>query len=107
MATDTESPDSLIGALRDLVQSEGWRLLKAQCDTEWGPAGYGRRMQEALAQVPAGPDRAYEIARVAEQVDATARAVNALVTWPTEEIKRLSPSQKSANPLQALRRIGR
>lgn len=91
-------------ALRDLVQTEGWRVLKAQADNEWGPQGYGRRMQEALATVPNGPDRPYELARIAEQVDATARAVNALIGWPAEEISRRSPAKKMSRPFDSLRR---
>lgn len=100
-----DDPDPIIVALRDLLGSEGWRVLKAQAAEEWGPQGYGRRMQEALSTVPAGPDRPYELARIAEQVDATARAVNALIKWPAEEISRRMPVKPSTRPFAALRRM--
>ena len=88
-----DDPDSPLGALRDLVQSPGWALLKAQAEHDWGPAGYGREMQRAIASVASGPDRAYELARIAEQVDATARAVHALMTWPDQQIGALTPKK--------------
>lgn len=90
---DKDGEATVDEALRDLLQSEGWRIFKAAAEHEWGPTGYGRRMQEALSQIPTGPDRAYELARVAEQVDATATAVNKIIAWPSEELRRRSPSQ--------------
>lgn len=93
---EDDGPDSTLGALRELLVSRGWHLLKVQADREWGPEGYGRRMQEALAKVPAGPDRAYEIADVAERVDATARAVHQIMRWPSEQLRELAPAKKPA-----------
>ena len=95
--------DAIRSALRDLVQSEGLKLFDAQIAEEWGPSGYGRRMQEALAQVPNGPDRAFEIAAVAERVDATARAVEAIRRWPYEQISKREPV-KPKGPFASLRR---
>lgn len=109
MATEDverDAPDAILGSLRDLVQSAGWQLLKQQAAHEWGPEGYGRQMQHALSTIPAGPERAYELARVAEQVDATAKAVHALIQWPEEQIRQLAPS-KPARRFDALRRITR
>jgi hypothetical protein len=91
-------------ALNELRQSAGWRLFLAHLDQEHGPAGYGRRMQRALSEIQPGPERAYEVARVAEQVDATARAVNELVKWPEERIRLLTPEPASRRPFAALRR---
>ena len=101
------SADDQLAAFRELVQSIGWRLLKAHADHDWGPAGYGRQMQRALADVPNGPDRAYELARVAEQVEATSQAVHAVMTYPDERIKALTGPKASKQPFAALRRIGR
>lgn len=89
------------------MQSDGWQVVRAYAAEHWGPAGYGYQMQRALANVPAGPDRPYELARIAEQVDATARAVNALVAYPTERITALTTEKKSRQPFAALRRMGR
>lgn len=64
-------------------------------------------MQQALANIPAGPDRDYEIARVAQQIDATARAVNMLMAYPSERLAQLSPAKKSGQPFAPWRRVTR
>lgn len=69
--------------------------------------GYGFQMQQALANIPAGPDRDYEIARVAQQIDATARAVNMLMAYPSERLAQLSPAKKSGQPFAPWRRVTR
>lgn len=86
--------DAVAAALRDLLQSEGWRLLKEQADFEWGPLGMGRRMAEAIEKVPAGPDRSYELAEAAERTYNTAKAVNALIAWPTEALHARTQAQR-------------
>lgn len=95
MSEDTDAVD-LLPALRDLMQSAGWQLLKAQAEREWGPVGYGAAMERAIVSIPNGPDRPYELARVAEQVHATAKAVHALMVWPEEQIKQLTPKATSS-----------
>jgi hypothetical protein len=100
------SPDDQLAAFKELVQSIGWRLLKAHAAHDWGPEGYGRQMQAALVKVPQGPDRAYELAQVAERVEATSQAVNAVMTYPEEQIRLLSPEKASKRPFNALRRFG-
>ncbi len=109
MSAEEQEQDAVeaLPALRELVQSAGWQLLKAQALAEWGPAGYGREMQRALASVPVGPDRPYELARIAEQVDNTAKAVNALIRWPDEEIKKLAPAKKPSRWMPGVRGVGR
>lgn len=99
MADTDEKPDAdpVDVALRDLLQSEGWRIFKEAADFEWGAHGYGRRMQEALNSIPVGPERAYELAQVAERVDATAHAVNKIIAWPTEELRRRGAGQKTTH----------
>jgi hypothetical protein len=96
-------PGEIAMALRELLASPGWQLLEAQIAREWGPEGYGRRMQEALSRIKPGPDRAYELAAVAETVEATARAVEQIRRWPAEQIKALSP-EKPKGPFASLRR---
>jgi hypothetical protein len=96
-------PGEIAMALRELLASPGWQLLEQQIEREWGPSGYGRRMQEALSRIKPGPDRAYELAAVAETVEATARAVEQIRRWPTEQIKALSP-EKPKGPFASLRR---
>lgn len=104
MSEDRDDAPDTLTSLKELVTSPGWLLLVAQAKAEHGPEGYGRAMQAALSSIPQGPDRAYEIARVAEQVEATARAVNALIKWPSEQIARLSPKMPSRRPFAGLRR---
>lgn len=99
-----EQNGELLSALKEMTQTRGWQLFVEHLKAEWGPEGYGREMQRALASIPAGPDRAYEIARLAEQVDATAKAVNQIIVWPKEEMKRLTPPPVSRNPLRRITR---
>lgn len=99
--------DAIAAALRELVASEGWRVFKDAADREWGPAGYGRAMQHALSSIPHGPDRPYELAQAAERVEATAKAVNEIMAWPSEELKRRSAPTRAAGPLDHLRRLTR
>src|SRR4051812_43753711 len=101
---DEDEKDPVRAALSDLLQSEGWRVFKASAEHEWGPAGYGRRMQEALNTIPSGPERAYELAQVAELVDATAKAVNQIIAWPSEELRRRQPPAPARRPFAGLRR---
>lgn len=95
-----------LAALRELVGSEGWLILKQRAATEWGPEGYGRRMQAAISSVANGPDRAYELAQIAEQVDATARAVNELISWPAARLGALQQDAPSKQPFARFRRQG-
>lgn len=102
---EPDAPVETLNALRDLVQSPGWKILAEHVDRVWGPRGYGIEMQRAIANVPQGPDRPYEIARVAEQVENTAQAVMALVRWPGQEIVRLTEKKTSSRrPFAGLRR---
>jgi hypothetical protein len=104
---ENEQAGEVLSALKEMTQTRGWSLFVDHLKAEWGPQGYGRRMQEALSSVPAGPDRVYEIARIAEQVDATARAVNALVEWPKDEMKRQTPDKSDTRLFGGLRRTAR
>lgn len=89
--------------LRTLLASAAWQWFWQEAQREWGPAGYGRKMQAALASVPSGPDRAFELARVAEAVDAQAQAVNALMSRPQAELSRLTQKTKP-RPFEGFRR---
>jgi hypothetical protein len=102
-----DEPDPIGVALRDLVQSDGWRIFKAAISDQWGAVGYGREMQRAVSSIPHGPDRAYELARVAEQVEAMAQAVNQIMAWPMEELKRRAAPAPATRPFDRLRRLTR
>ncbi len=107
MDAETNAADSEVGALRDLIQSEGWRLFRAKLAEEWGPAGYGRQLQAALAKIPPGPDQPYELSHTVQLVTATAAAVNQLVKWPEEQLGRIAPKAPHGTALDRLRRIAR
>lgn len=94
-------------ALTDLLQSEGWKVFRAYLDKQWGPAGYGWQMQQALTEIPHGPERAYELATVAERVDAVARVVNDLAVWPQERIRELAQPTKAKAAFAPWRRTTR
>lgn len=107
METDLHDDGTELRALQELVQSDGWKILRTHADHDWGPTGYGQRMQEALASVKPGPERDYEIARIAQQVDDTARAVNLLMAYPAQRIGLLVGPKKSGQPFAPWRRVTR
>jgi hypothetical protein len=101
---DVLTPEAIAAQLQELVQTPGWQLLIAQADREWGPRGYGCRMQEALTAIPQGPDRPYQLAQVAEQVDATARAVQQILGWPQAQIRMIATRESAPRRFAAFRR---
>lgn len=101
--TDREDEQPLAIALRDLLQSDGWRWLWKIGEEEFGPAGYGRRLNAAIAQIPAGPDRPYEVAKIAEQIHAECQAVNALLSRPKAMLDSLT-KKPTARPFEQFRR---
>lgn len=107
LAHDVDSREERLAALRDLLASPGWRLLCEHAEAEWGPRGYGFRMNEAISAVGQGPDRSFELAQTVERVHHTAAAVNELVAWPKAEVAKLSPSARKPGLLDAVRRIPR
>ncbi len=99
--------DTDLLALRDLLRHRGFELMWAHIRKEYGPEGYGRKVQAAMAAIPAGPDRPYEMARVADEIGAMTKAVNEIMEWPLREVKRLKPEHRTLNPLDRLRRVAR
>lgn len=84
---DELTPEALAAALKDMVQTEGWRLFCAKLDQEWGDAGFGREIERKTTAIPAGPNRAHEIAQVVERLQMTKDAVTQLRRWPEEQIR--------------------
>lgn len=101
--SDSDEKDPVVAALQELLHSEGWKIFKAAADAAWGPTGYGYEMRQTLATIPAGPDRSWEIAQAAERVEATAKAVEKIIAWPTEEISRRTTASVPARPFAKLR----
>lgn len=99
---DDEQP-ALVSALQDLLQSPGWAWIRQIAEQDYGPAGYGRRVMAAIAAIPAGPERTYELARVTEQIHEECQAVNALIKRPKDELAKLT-QKKAPRPFDHLRR---
>jgi hypothetical protein len=74
--TDTERDD-----LDNLLKSNGWLRFLAQCKKEWGPTPYAARLEQAVT----GEDAHARL----QALIASHRAINALLTWPSERIKQL------------------
>ncbi len=104
---DDLTPEAEAQAYAELVQMPGWQLFVATARQEWGGEGYGRKMRAALASVPPGPDRPYEVARVAERIDDQATAINNLLSVPAERIKAVAATVAPSRPFEALRRLTR
>lgn len=107
MSSDDSSNSTELLALKDLVQSEGWKLLTAFARREYGAEGYGPAMKAQIAQVGRGPDRAYELAQIVEKFDYASDAVNIVLSFPEQRISQLTPDKKSSRPFDAIRRIAR
>ena len=99
-AIDREREDATrdnIDSLKALVTSPGWQLFLAQAQKEWGGEGYGRRMKALLTNIPAGPDRALQMAGEVEKIDAASDAVNELLTWPKRTIAAHAQAEQRKN----------
>lgn len=105
-SSEDDGTEGRAAALKDLLDSEGWKLLARHAADEWGDIGYGQRMKAAVRNVQQGPERVYELARVAEQVDATKAALDEILNWPFQELQRLATTKTKAGPFAGLRRGG-
>lgn len=104
---EDRSTEEQIAALKDLLQSTGWKMLLEYANDLTGPIGYSRSIQQALAKIPNGPDRPYELMRATEQIQAVAEAVTRVTNWPSEQLAQLTPKKASGMPFEMLRRVTR
>jgi uncharacterized protein with PhoU and TrkA domain len=93
-------------ALKEMVQTDGWKLFVAEIEKRHGPAAVGYAIMSLTAQLPASADRAYEIAQLVERLQMTCAAVNELIKWPEEQI-RMVQEPKAKGPFAGLRRVPR
>lgn len=100
---DDEDAPELATQLRDLLQSAGWQWFIREIDAEFGPAGFGRKINKALSEIKPGPEYAYEVAEVTQRIHAESKAVNALVTRPKAMLDSLT-SKPSRRPFDRYRR---
>ena len=92
--------DDLKTALEDLIHAPGWLLFKEHARKEWGPEGYGRKVQTAIAT----KSGTAELAPAVEQIHATTREINELMKWPEQQLKKAAPKDVGPMPMQ---RVGR
>ena len=69
-------------ALETLLKSPGWRLFLEHAKEEWAPGACWRKAKEASALEK-------DLAKTMRRVDYTNEQVGKLLTWPSEEVKRL------------------
>lgn len=66
-------------ALTALLESDGWALLMAHLDTEWGATAYAARIDQAIATAKANRDSAETDIG---ELGAACRAVRVFAQWP-------------------------
>lgn len=101
--TEDSSPD--VAALRELLQSDGWRLFQALIEQEWGAAATLRKIDHALVEIPRGDRDA--VNDTVQQIQASRREVLKVLGLPQARVSQLAPEEKSKQPFAALRRMGR
>lgn len=109
MATEHDedlTPQTRAAALKEMVQTDGWKLFVAEIEKRHGPAALGNAVMTLTAQIPASADRAYEVAQLVERLQMTCAAVNELLKWPEEQI-RMVQEPKVKGPFASLRRVPR
>jgi hypothetical protein len=86
MSEPTERED-----LEQLQSCPGWLRFVAFAKQQWGPAGYGVRLKQAIAAAQAkGEDLSQAVARV----DAANEEINALLTWPRRRATDLAAAEQ-------------
>ena len=88
-------------ALERLLTDPGWHLFAEHCRDEWGPNGasYNAAMDKALDLLDAEA-----AASQARQVRAGRKVIEALLSWPVEEVARLK--RQDEKPLATMSRGG-
>ncbi len=91
-----EEHDSEVDALSALLASDGWALLMAHVEKEWGPAAYAKKIDNAIATartngVPAEQDIG--------ELGAAARHVRLMVQWPQEQVQKLTAKKPAGTRL--------
>lgn len=79
--------------LTQLVTHPGWLLFKDYARRQWGPEGYGRRMKEAIS-------RHDDATRAVMATDVAATEINALMSWPEDQVKHAAPKPPAEFSLQ-------
>ena len=76
-------------ALEGLLTHPGWLLFRQMCRAQWGAEGYGRQVKRAIATAR---EKHTDVAHAVEAVDFANDQINSLLSWPSEEVRRLVES---------------
>jgi len=82
--------------LQQLVTHPGWLLFKEYARKEWGPQGYGRKMKAAIAGAKSLEDATQSV----KAVDVASDEINALMSWPDDQVKHAQPAKTPEFSLQ-------
>lgn len=77
-----------LDALQALLESEGWRLLTAFYEKEWGTAAFGAKVSAAVDRV-SNTTEAMLAAQLVQQTTVALKAVQGLKEWPAQRIQQL------------------
>jgi hypothetical protein len=97
--TDTEQ--GVRDALRDLLQSDGWRLFREFCEQQYGDEACIEQIDRALGALPLGDQDAVQDS--IRQIRASATAVKYVLAWPQQQYDELT--KKPERGLFARRRV--
>ena len=79
-----------LDALDALLASEGWRLLEAWIDQEWGAVGFASKVSKTLGDPQMNP--ALAVAQL-QQATVAQQAVTGIRQWPAQRIQQLKRQQ--------------
>lgn len=89
-------------ALSALVESDGWKLFLDAVDRMHGDAASVQQIDMALKAIDRGDTEAAH--DTVQQIRARARAVQAMVRWPQEQIAAIKAKKAKPGMFQTLRR---
>lgn len=81
-------------ALRQLIESDGFRLFLDHVRTQWGAAAINRKTKEALKTLSPSDHSA-----AIQAIHGTAESIVALFAWPEDEYERLAGAERSKAPV--------
>lgn len=90
-----ESGNDRAEALRELMESRGWRMFREAVNAEWGKAACFERLEMQLQKLPMGDAVAQEDATA--QMVATHGAMMAMLEWPRRQYESLSSDMARAS----------
>lgn len=79
----------------NLLTQPGWLLFKDYVRDQWGPAGYGRRLKLAVTS-----SELSQMASAVLAIDMANNEINAIMTWPEDQVKAAAPKPAPEFSLQ-------